>query len=422
MRDRSRSESWVRALVAKSRNWRSEVKAVGWLFGADTGARVVGQVAIIVTARVLGPEDYGSLAVAIAVFSIAVVFADGGVGDASVQKLSRRPAGARIFWSQVAPLRIYLSLLFLPAGLVLAALSSDITLRLSGIVLAAVPLAIIISNRILAARISEEFPTAAAWASALSLSQWIGALVGALLFAVTFSAVLGMVFLLFAAACIAFRPISARPPLRRQAKLWSISGLPFLMTAGTIALYTRGDRIVVGIIVGAGAAGTYSAAYSVIMVMLIAGAALHSAVLPRLLQEDKENASPRWHIRAGLLALVAIPSAVALWIIAPWLMTTVYGDSFADAGRVLRVLSPLVVFYLVNPFLTSCLVGARKQQSVAIVALANLGLAVLAYPLLTHAFGEIGTAWASVCIEVLGFGLTVLFLRRASGRGRLRVA
>jgi O-antigen/teichoic acid export membrane protein len=57
--------------------------AAGWLLGGDTAARVAGQVAIVISARLKGPEKYGELAVGLAALSICVLLCDFGLGDAA---------------------------------------------------------------------------------------------------------------------------------------------------------------------------------------------------------------------------------------------------------------------------------------------------------------------------------------------------
>lgn len=56
--------------------WREEAKAVGWLFGADVFALIVGQIAVVLTVRRISVAEYGSLSVGLAVFAIVIVVAD----------------------------------------------------------------------------------------------------------------------------------------------------------------------------------------------------------------------------------------------------------------------------------------------------------------------------------------------------------
>jgi len=197
---------------------------------------------------------------------------------------------------------------------------------------------------------------------------------------------------------------------------WIRAGAPFLVAAGAIVAYTRGDRIVVAIIDGPQAAGDYSAAYNLIMIVAVAGAAVASAVLPRLLRESRHGLEQVWVRRAMLIVVALAPCVVVLWALAPWLISILYGPEYQSAGAVLRGLSPLALLYVLNPFLTSNLIAMRRQRRVAAIAVTNLCVAAIAYPLLVSRSGPVGAAWASVLIELVGMLLTGSTLRYAKPR------
>ncbi len=401
----------LRTIRRPAASWRLELRAVGWLFGADTVTRVVGQLAVVLTARLLAVNQYGALSVGFAVFSIALVFADGGVGDAAVQKLTRRQAGATIFCVEVQTLRILLGAPLFLAGLGLAAFAQQPVLASSGVMLAAVPLANIINGKSLYFRIQEKFPRAAIWTALLLLCQWLGALGGTLIHRTAMSAVLGVLALYASSAVLVIRRDGLRFSGRASWPKWLHEGRPFVVTASAVALYSRGDRIVVAVVVGSAAAGEYTAAYSLIMLVAIAGAAVHSAVLPRLLHESRHGSTTRWRRRAILIIGASFPAAAVVGLVAPVLIRVLYGNKYSGAAPVLEVLSPLVVLYLLNPFLSSCLIAAGRQTSLARIAVGNLLVSIVAYPVLTLAMGEVGTALASVLVELLGLSVTLRLLR-----------
>lgn len=395
--------------------WWKEARAAGWLLGGDTAARVAGQVAIVISARLLGPEKYGELAVGLAALSICVVLCDFGLGDAAVLRFTDTATGGADFLREVAPLRLLLSLPLVPVGLLLVALPGSLSLNTAGVLISAAPLAVLMTNRVLFARVEQNFPVAAGWNSALVLSQWFGALFGVLVWRSSASAALGVVSgMLIATSPWWFRrgpvKVTAHPRARLRA------GLPFLITAGAVVLYSRGDRVVVALFTGASAAGAYTAAYNLVMTVAIAGAALHAAILPRLLREHRLGATASWPRRALKLALVAAPVSIALWFISPLVVEAAYGKGYAPAGEVLRILSPLVVLYLLNPFLSSCILAAGRQKTLAAVAVANLLLACTIYPLLTMSAGARGIAAASVIVEFLGTMLCIGVLVRGDRR------
>lgn len=393
--------------------WGTEAKALSWLLGGDVLTRVVGQVAVVLTARLLGRTEYGALATALAIFSVTTVLSDVGVGDSAVQTLTRQPGGEERFWREVAPLRVAASLLLLPVGLGFTALVSTPSIRAAGLLLAGVPLASLVTNRVISARISEAFGGAARWAALLGLCQSVGALCAAAAYAKTgVTAAAGIAVALCAAAALAARKARWHAPGRQAMSLWLRRGVPFSITAVAVALYSRADRIVVAAIRGSATAGDYVAAYNVVMLAAIAGAALHAAVLPRLLDEYRQGEAPRWPGRAAIVSALALPFMVLLGLFSSSIMTTLYGQTYSSAGSILRVLSPLAVLYIVNPFLASSLIAAGHQRALAQIAVLNAVVAVVSYPLATSSFGARGAAAASVGAEILSTVLVVRALRR----------
>ncbi len=57
-----------------------------WRFLERTGAQIVGFIVAIILARILSPEDYGTIALISVFITIMNVFVDSGLGSALVQK------------------------------------------------------------------------------------------------------------------------------------------------------------------------------------------------------------------------------------------------------------------------------------------------------------------------------------------------
>lgn len=401
---------------ARSNRWAAEAKAFAWLLGGDSATRLASQIAVVFTARLLGPEEYGALAAALAAFSLVVVLSDLGLGDSSVQHLTRREDNATVFWHEVAPIRLALSIPLVPCGLALASFSSNASMRATGLLVAAVPMASILTARVFAARIVENFGAAAGWNALLSLSQAVGALLAAIAFARTgVAAAAGIAAVLVIAASGAARKRRWHMTPHTVVREWLRRALPFGIAAGGIAIYSRVDRLVLAAITGSDAAGGYVAAYNIVMVAGIAGAALHVAVLPRLLDDERRGTASTLRRPIAAITCLAVPLAVFLIVFSDQIMTMLYGPSFASSSSVLRVLSPLVLLYVLNPLLASSLVAAGKQRALARIAVVNAVFAVAAYSVLTLWFGAVGTAAGSVGVECLSLILVIRARSRDSG-------
>lgn len=382
-------------------SWKPELHAFAWLLGGDTLARIVGQLAIVATARLLGPEGYGAVAVALALFSIMLVLADFGVGDAAVREMTRVPGGVEGYRREVAPLRFWLASPWLIAGIAVATLGTNDLLRVSGVALAAVPFGVLVLGAAQSARIGQNFRLAAMWSAVLLLCLMFGTFGGAVAYRSAPAATMGLALALLLFALPSLRNARYGPVARETARGWMRRGLPYLVTAGAVSLYSRGDRVLLSVMAGAAAAGPYAAAYSVIMLAGLAGSAIHAALLPRLLLEFRGNANKNWLRRCLFVTGALIPLAVALDLAAPTIISVLYGNGYRDSVDLLRVLSPLVVLYVVNPMLSTCLIAAGSQTTVARIAVVNLIAAGALYPIGILAFGALGAAGASVAVECI---------------------
>lgn len=110
-----------------------------WRFSERTGAKVISFVVTIVLARMLEPEDYGTLALVTVFISILQVFVDGGFGNALIQKKDADDLDfSTVFYFNVLLCIVLYGVLFAAAPLI-AQIYEDpeimLMIRISGLVL-----------------------------------------------------------------------------------------------------------------------------------------------------------------------------------------------------------------------------------------------------------------------------------------------
>ena len=92
-----------------------------WRFLERTGAQAVSLVVAVVLARVLSPEDYGTVALMTVFISILNVFVDSGLGAALVQKKNADDVDfSTVFYTNVVFCVALYALLFFSAPLIAA--------------------------------------------------------------------------------------------------------------------------------------------------------------------------------------------------------------------------------------------------------------------------------------------------------------
>lgn len=377
--------------------------------------------AVLITARALGPSEYGSLAVALTIVGIAAVVADGGLGETSVARLTHRPGGLQRFDGRVAPIRLWLGLTVSAIGLVAVVIvHASATAASACIVVVGVPGSIVVTSRVFRARIVADFRAAARWSVANSLALWFGAAVGAVVFRASFPAAVTLVITQSVVGLLGSSEVKWRLPPRRVILSWLRAAAPLLGAAVAVAIYTRSDRLFLAAARGPAAAGIYTAAYNIVMLAAVAGVAFQAGLLPRLLHEHGGEAHTIWRIRALSIAAVGTALAALVWALAPVLVRVLYGDRYALSSDALRWLSPLVALYLLNPFLSAVLLARRKSHAIATISMVALVACLPAYPLLIEHFGVAGAAIVSVLIEFAGTVQAVIWLRASDVRTSLR--
>lgn len=119
--------------------------------------------------------------------------------------------------------------------------------------------------------------------------------------------------------------------------------------------------------------------------------------------------------RVGMMA--ALPFAVGLFVVAPWVIPLIYGSEFDKAAGVVRILIPgILVFFTAQAFESDLTAKGRPMVVVSVMgptALANVVLNVLLIP----RYGIDGAAFASTVTYTLGAMALAVVYARVSGLG-----
>jgi len=161
---------------------------------------------------------------------------------------------------------------------------------------------------------------------------------------------------------------------------------------------------------GASAAGTYYLAHRVIALPLtVIGGSISNVYMPDAVQALRENrlrsAVEKVH---ATLSHIAMPPAVTLFLIAPDIFTLAFGENWAQAGEIVRWLTPMLFFqFVVSPLSRTFTVMERQRLGLSLhVILFALRMLAIVIP-----------TWAS-----LRFTTTVFWYSMASCIGYIAFA
>jgi O-antigen/teichoic acid export membrane protein len=177
-------------------------------------------------------------------------------------------------------------------------------------------------------------------------------------------------------------------------------------------VYADIDKLMLSRIVGAGAAGIYTAAYRVVALAFTPVQAFVYSHNTRFYREGQASASRVWRfacrpfpVLAGYSALVG----VGLFVAAP-ILPYILGTSFASAVNALRWLCLLPLVQTVHLLYGDALMGTGRQGVRGLLQLGTAGVNVGLNLWLIPRYSYRGAAVASIVAEgLLGIGVVVLF-------------
>lgn len=389
---------------------------VAGVAGWSTTAVAVSAVTGILTARGLGVEQRGSLALATSIAGLCVLVAALGTNVSARRHLPRRNGVTlrgyeRLSLALLAPLLI---ILFAALYIVVSVVDPTFGDWRVGLAFIGYGVGYFFSNQSLEALNALGLVVHAARTNAigsmLCLLLVAGAsLLGGGLAAMIWAYAISAVFQ-FGVAIV----LVARRRLRTNAEA---TGMARLVKDGVAllglnlgqTLTFRSDTIILGALSSPHQLGLYAVAITPASILRIPSNALGQVALHQaaLGGEVRRRILLR---TSALLALLIVP-AVAGGLAAEWLFITVYGVEYRAAAEVFRVL--LLAELLLAPFLVlgRANAGLGRTWAASFAGVAGVGTLVTSAIVLIPIMGAMGAAWASVfAYGVMSTVATVVFL------------
>ena len=391
---------------------RGVPKNVAALFVGRTLAMALSLVFLLVAARALGLREFGRYALARTYFDLLLTLAVTGLGIFTTREIAKNPSAGPVYFGTAAPLGVGLAVVMGTALVLVSPLmgyGSDIRTMLLLVCLALVPAAF--------ATLSE----AVFVATGNARYVMVGSVCETLLYSSTGVLLLGLgrggksLFV----ALVATRSVLA---VAYAARLWRRFGR--IPQPGSWAFTTRLCRewrifalenwlanlagntgaVVLSVFHGEAAVGLYAAASKVTSFGSPLVASFTSAMFPymsRLYGESSLALRRLGEESVKHMLAVALPGIVIVAIFADRVVGTLYGDAYAGAVPVLRVVIWVFMFNFLNPFV-SHLLFARGEQvtSLSVGAVSAVASLVLSFVLIPM-WGPLGAAWALLASTTL---------------------
>ncbi len=392
--------------------------ALGQLAGR--GALALG---LLLLVRELPREDFGNLALVLALVQTVATVADAGFARVLVRDVARSRADKGAVVRRLLFVRAR-ALLPVVAGSVLLLLIIPTPLTAGLAALALVYLGCeSLSYGFENAAIGIERPWRFVAAQALGGAALLGGLAAlAVADAVTLGRALGVLAAASALKLLGHltawhRTLAARPLLTlAPARELYRQALPFLGLAVLATLYYRAGVIALHGVRGADETASYGAAVRVLDVVAIGAGIAYAAVAPAWSRTHAARPDAVWRLWLRMVrraAAVVIPAAVLLAASAPIIARVLFGAEYEhSAGADLRVLAPGAALMVLQAITAAVVFMGDERRSVVWLTGVNVLACVAASIALSAAFGSTGAALALTLSELLSFLTFAVLIRR----------
>jgi O-antigen/teichoic acid export membrane protein len=395
-------------------------------FGGRAVGAFLGVLVAASLARGLTRPQFGELAVAVTILTLAGSLADLGVTPIAVREMASRPEDRSKIAGAVCATELVMGIVLGVVGLAVAfALMSGLQARImAAFMMATMPFGAVSALTMAAqARLRAELVIvpllvqSVVWLAAVltlgalhaPLSLYGAAFLAARVIesAVTVALTVGVTDLVFAGA----RRLIGQ--LLRVA--WPIGVAGMFVTA-----YYRIDAILLFHYRGATETAYYSASYRILDVLQMFPVTVGGVLLPLLASAQQEGQHVArikylFELAATALMAVAVPVAACGAIVAPAVISLIYGHHFHNSVYLLRILLPAFIPISLAYALTSQLILhglLRPYIAVTVVgAVVNVTANLLAVP---H-YGAPAAAWATLGTEVMVLSAIAFVVHRRLG-------
>lgn len=403
------------------------IRNAGWLFAGQGLSFVVQAASFIILARLLQSSEYGILAGAVALVTIASQFGAMGAGQLYMRYVSADRASSQRYWGNA------LLSVFTIGGALVALLwfAGPWLIRrdsLYVLILLALSECVFVQVTVSASMVFQTFEKMRVSAT-LTLLTSVLRLVFALAMLVMFRHAyawqwaLASLFISMLVAAFAVWAVTQEyglPSFSPRLLFQRVGeGFVFAISGSTTSVYNDLDKVILshyGMLV---ANGIYSMAYRIINIGTMPIMSLVGAAFPRFFQAGVDGAEAVLPMARTLLKRILVPGIIAvagMFLIAP-ILPHLVGNSYREAVSALRWLCLIPVFRCFSLSAGDALSGAGDQKFRLICqASAAIGNGLLNLYLIPR-YSWHGAAWASLLTDgalgVMNWG-ALLYLARPS--------
>ena len=386
----------------------------GWLYGHRWIDRLLDFLSIVVLARLLSPEDFGLVAIAVSVATIVEGLSAFDVNKALIQTRDEERALFDTAWT----LSVLRGLLAAACMLVVVPLLDNRDLAAVLLVLAIGPVLTGLANpRFVLYEKELVYSKLAVLTLAAKIVAVTTTLAVAILYRNYWSLVIGILagHLTSTILSYALKPYRPTISLARFSDIFAFSGW-LTLTSVVTTLSMETDKIIVGRFLGVGDTGLY---YMTQKIGVLPTRELVSPLQRILFPSFSEMVGDRARLRRvvgesiNVLASLSLPAGFGFALVADDFVPLVLGEQWISIVPLLRVLVPYLGLRATLSMTLPCVMALGRTRLLFWVSFAYAAVHLPAFIAATALFGLKGAIWSIVLAGILYTYLNFWMLRRA---------
>lgn len=200
---------------------------------------------------------------------------------------------------------------------------------------------------------------------------------------------------------------------------WDVmkAALPLGYSFCMIGIYYSAGTIMLGFMRDDQTVGYYNAASKITLFLIAFSGAFYSAIFPVMSSYYKSSFERLRDFQKKvikMLVTVALPLGIGVSLLAPRIISFIYGSEYLESVKVLQLLIWAVVIIYINVPFANSMVAMDKQNKLAVAvtigALTSLSLNFFLIPSL----GMTGAAIANICAEFAVFVFSYITMKKAT--------
>lgn len=401
---------------------RKMASGAAWMVLFKLVERSLGLVSTLVLVRLLSPQDFGLVAMALSFIFMAELLTGFGFDVALIQNQAANDRHYHTAWTCNVLVGLFIFLLMLAAAAPIAAFYAEPAVFWVVCSLAFAPLIGGFENiGVVAFRKDLRFRSEFAFQISRKLAGFVVVIPLAFWLRSYWALVAGMLASKTAGTVISYlaHPFRPRFSISGAKSLFSFS--KWLLLSNVLAfLKERLTDFVIGRSQGAASLGLYNVAYELANLPTSElGAPINRALLPGFsrIAQDPEQLRSAYVNAMGILSLFALPAAAGIFAVAEFLVPVVLGPKWLAAVSLIQILAMFGAIQLFHSSMCAVLIGIGRPVAVVKASVVFVLLLAILLIALVGPYGAIGAAVAVVGTSILSTPAYLIAIRIHTGIG-----